>query len=59
MGKKNNALCGIFHRGRVMRFGLLIRDLELHTAVDDIALQPVQTDDFLVAAAVVEILLSD
>lgn len=42
-----------------MRFGLLIRDLELHAAVNDIALQPVQTDDFLVAAAVAEILLSD
>ena len=42
-----------------MRFGLLIRDLELHTAVDDIAFQPIQADDFLIAAAVAEILLGD
>ena len=34
-----------------MRFGLLIRDLELHTAVDDIAFQSVQADgqDFRLA----------
>ena len=38
---------------------LFIRDLELHTAVDDIAFQSVQTDDLLVAAAVAEILLGD
>ena len=38
---------------------LLIRNLQLHAAVDDIALQPVQTDDFLISAAVAEILLSD
>ena len=37
---------------------LFIRDLELHTAVDDIAFQSVQTDDLLVAAAVAEILLA-
>ena len=42
-----------------MRFGLLIRDFEFHTAVDDIAFQPVQTDDFLIAVAVAEILLGD
>ena len=42
-----------------MRFGLLIRDLELHTAVDDIAFQSVQADDLLIAAAVAEILLGD
>ena len=42
-----------------MRFGLLIRDLQLHTAVDDIAFQSVQTDNLLVAAAVAEILLGD
>ena len=42
-----------------MRFGLLIRDLQLHTAVDDIAFQPVQADDLLIAAAVAEILLSN
>ena len=42
-----------------MRFGLLIRDLQLHAAVDDIAFQTVQVDDFLIAAAVAEILLSD
>ena len=49
----------MIRRERVMRFGLLIRNLELHTAVDDIAFQPVQTDDLLVAAAVAEILLCD
>lgn len=38
---------------------LFIRDLELHTAVDDIAFQSVQTDDLLVAAAVAEILLGN
>ena len=38
---------------------LFIRDLELHTAVDDIAFQSVQTDNLLVAAAVAEILLGD
>ena len=38
---------------------LLIRNLQLHAAVDDIALQPVQTDDFLISAAVAEILLGD
>ena len=38
---------------------LFIRDLQLHTAVDDIAFQSVQTDNLLVAAAVAEILLSD
>ena len=42
-----------------MRFGLLIRDLQLHAAVDDIAFQTVQVDDFLIAAAVAEILLGD
>ena len=42
-----------------MRFGLLIRDLQLHAAVDDIAFQPIQADDFLIAAAVAEILLGD
>ena len=36
-----------------------VRDLELHAAVDDIALQPVQTDDLLVAVTVTEILLCD
>jgi len=36
-----------------------VRDFQLHTAVDDIAFQPVQTDDLLVAAAVAEILLCD
>ena len=36
---------------------LFIRDLELHTAVDDIAFQSVQADDLLIAAAVAEILL--
>lgn len=49
----------MIRRGRVMRFGLLIRDLELHTAVDDIAFQSVQADDLLIAAAVAEILLGD
>lgn len=38
---------------------LFIRDLEFHTAVDDIAFQSVQTGDLLVAAAVAEILLCD
>ena len=38
---------------------LFIRDLQLHTAVDDIAFQPIQADDFLIAAAVAEILLGD
>ena len=38
---------------------LFIRDLELHTAVEDIAFQPIQADDFLIAAAVAEILLGD
>ena len=38
---------------------LLIRDFQLHAAVDDIAFQSVQTDDLLVAAAVAEILLCD
>lgn len=36
-----------------------VRDFQLHTAVDDIAFQPIQADDFLIAAAVAEILLSD
>ena len=49
----------MIRRGRVMRFGLLIRDLQLHTAVNDIAFQPIQADDFLIAAAVAEILLGD
>ena len=38
---------------------LLIRDFQLHAAVEDIAFQSVQADDFLVAAAVAEILLGD
>lgn len=38
---------------------LLIRNLQLHATVYDIALQPVQTDDLLVAAAVAEVLLRD
>ena len=38
---------------------LLIRDLQLHTAVDDIAFQPIQADDFLIAATVAEILLGN
>lgn len=42
-----------------VRFCLLIGDLQFHTAVDDIALQPVQADDLLVAATVTEILLGD
>ena len=42
-----------------MRCGLLIRDFEFHAVVDDIAFQSVQTDDFLVAAAVAERLLGD
>ena len=42
-----------------MRFGLLIRDLQLHAAVDDIAFQTVQDDDFLIAATGTEILLGD
>ena len=33
---------------------LLVRDFQLHAAVEDIALQSVQADDFLVAAAVAE-----
>ena len=36
-----------------------VRNLQLHTAVDDIAFQPVQADDLLVAAAVAEILLGN
>lgn len=40
-------------------WSLLIRDFQIHAAVEDIAFQSVQTDDFLVAAAVAEILLSD
>ena len=31
---------------------LFIRDLEFHTAVDDIAFKSVQGDDLLIAAAV-------
>ena len=38
---------------------LFIRDLQLHAAVDDIAFQPIQADNFLIAAAVAEILLGD
>jgi len=38
---------------------LLIRDFQLHAAVDDIAFQSVQADDLLIAAAVAEILLGD
>ena len=38
---------------------LLIRDLQLHTAVDDIAFQPIQADDFLIAATVAEIFLGN
>ena len=59
MGKKITPSTEKIRRGRVMRFGLLIRDFELHTAVDDIAFQPIQADDFLIAAAVAEILLGD
>lgn len=40
-------------------FGLLIRDFELYAAVDDIAFQPIQADDLLIAAAAAEILLCD
>ena len=36
-----------------------VRDIQLHAAVDDIAFQPIQADDFLIAAAVAKILLSD
>ena len=36
-----------------------VRDFQLHAAVDDIAFQPIQADDFLIAAAVAEILLCD
>lgn len=36
-----------------------VRDFQLHAAVDDIAFQPIQADDFLIAAAVAEILLGD
>ena len=39
--------------------GLLIRDFQLHAAVEDIARQSVQADDFLVAAAAAEVLLRD
>ena len=38
---------------------LLIWDFQLHAAVNDIAFQPVQADDFLVVAAVAEVLLGD
>ena len=38
---------------------LFIRDLELHTAVDDIVFKSVQGDDLLVAVTVTEILLCD
>ena len=38
---------------------LLIRDFQLHAAVEDIAFQSVQTDDLLVAAAVAEIFLGN
>ena len=38
---------------------LLIRDFQLHAAVNDIAFQPVQADDFLVVATVAEVLLGD
>ena len=40
-------------------FGLLIRDFELYAAVDDIALQSIQADNLLIAAAVAEILLGN
>ena len=40
-------------------FGLLIRNLQLHAAVDDIAFQPIQADDLLIAATVAEILLGN
>ena len=33
---------------------LLIRDLQLHTVVDNIAFQPVQADDFLIAVGTQE-----
>lgn len=42
-----------------MKFGLLIGNLQLHAAVDDIAFQPIQADDLLIAAAAAEILLGD
>ena len=38
---------------------LFIRDLQLHAAVDDIAFQPVQAGNLLIATAVSEILLSN
>lgn len=57
--KKNNALHGMVRRERVMRFDLLIRDLQLHTAVNDIAFKSVQTDNLLAAVTVTEILLCD
>ena len=38
---------------------LLIRDFQLHAAVEDIAFQTVERNDFLVAAAVAEVLLGD
>lgn len=55
--QKNNALHGNIRRGRIK--WLFIRDFQLHTAVDDIAFQSVQTDDLLVAVTVTEILLCD
>ena len=40
-------------------FGLLIRDFQLHAAVNDIAFKSVQGDDLLVAVTVTEILLGN